>query len=115
MKAMVQTLRSSLHSAAGPNFGRLMRSRGVADFLLDCEKRSLEPEELAAWMLTEITEGDAGPFDEIVCLAAVYFLDRVRGSPERELRQQKLRDLKQLLLAGAEKGQFVEWARSWYP
>lgn len=114
MKDLVRTLKRVLENVAGHDY-RLIRSRGVADLLLDCQGSELEPEEIAARMIADLTVGDLGEADQKVCLAAVDFLDHVGGSPDRISRVQKLKDLKTLLLEKADEAQFLQWARSWYP
>ena len=113
-----QVLRRRLESAASQcrvHYGDLMRSRGVKDFLLDASLRQDDPRELAARALEDLTAGDKGEMDFVVCVAVIGFLDECCGAPATDTSNRRHRDLAAILGGSPGLAQYRQWASSWYP
>jgi hypothetical protein len=115
-------IRSSLKTAIalavsnmGLKFSTFALITGFNDFLIDVFDSGRSPtlHEIAALVLTRLTNGTGNQYDQAVVLAVVEFLDKAFDFPtDLSDNHQRLCDLKAAYTAGYD--QCLRWAQSWY-
>ena len=97
-------------------YGDFVRSRGVNDFLMDSAGKQEDPRDLAARALRDLTVGDKGSMDGVVCGAVVGFLEDAVGVPPTDRNgERRLKDLRDLISNSTPLREYRSWVETWYP